>query len=254
MLTAPQRVLRKNRAGGPNVRAGTSRLAGARVAAAVIVWALSVAAATDARAVLLTPRTQAGRFTLGATELWFHRDTEWSDSGIERQDDYNLGAFWAKYGFHHRLTVFAEFAVLNGDPHNSGVSYRYFNLGLGANVLFVEFEEFYVGGLFSYFENFQHDNLSSDCHSTTHHYAALLQVGRVFELGPRHQLDAWWGPSWVRDEQILDGACGAAESESLNDFGVSGGLDFLFWDHLEVFSHVIFAGHFQPRLGVGYRF
>lgn len=223
----------------------------------VLAGAIALLAASgvdDAGAVLLAPRTEPGRFTLGATELWFHRDTEWVSSGVEREDEYNLGAFWAKYGFHRRFTLFAEFALLNGDPHNEDVSYRYFNLGIGGNVLFVEFEDFYAGGVFSYFENFQHDNQPSGCNSTTRHYAALIQIGRVIPVGGRHQLDAWWGPSYVRDEQVLDGRCGDREIRSLNDFGVSAGLDFLFWDHLEVFGHVIFAGHFQPRLGAGYRF
>jgi hypothetical protein len=233
-----------------NPRMNSHGSRGARRAASRVL----VGAAGAARAVLLTPRTEAGRFTLGATELWFHRDTEWIDAGIEREAEYNLGAFWAKYGFHRRLTVFAEFAVLNGDPHNAGVSYRYFNLGIGANVLFFEFEDFYAGALFGYFENFQHDNQPSACHSTTRHYAALLQIGRVVPFGVRHQLDAWWGPSYAHDEQVFDGGCSGSENKSLNDFGVAGGLDFLFWDHLELFGHVIFAGHFQPRLGIGYRF
>jgi hypothetical protein len=82
----------------------------------------------------------------------------------------------------------------------------------------------------------------------------LLQIGRVVPLGVRHQLDAWWGPSYAHDGQVFDGGCSGSENKSLNDFGVAGGLDFLFWDHLELFGHVIFAGHFQPRLGIGYRF
>ncbi len=220
-----------------------------------IVIAAFVATAGDARAVLLTPRSDPGRFTLGATELWFHRDTEWRDGSGESEDHYNLGAFWAKYGFHRRVTAFAEFVVLNGDPHNRGKSYRHINLGIGVNVLFIDFEEFYVGGLVNYFENFQHDNQATACHSTTRHTAVLLQIGKVFPLGSRHELNAWWGPSYIRDRQIIDGgACEGGRKESLNNLGAAGGVDFLFWDHVEFFTHVLFARYFQPRLGIGYRF
>lgn len=230
------------------------RLVGARLVALAAIAALGVVA-DDSHAILLTPRTEPGKFTLGATELWYHRDTEWTDGYGESEDEFNLGAFWAKYGFHRRLTVFAEFVVLNGDPHREGLSYRYINLGVGANVLFLEFEDFYAGGLVNYFENFQHDNQSTACHSTTRHWAALLQIGRAIPLGARHELNAWWGPSYVRDEQIFDGgACPGGRKESLNDFGAAAGLDFLFWDHLECFTHVVFARYFQPRLGIGYRF
>ncbi len=221
------------------------------IAAAVFL----AAAAGDARPVLLTPRTAPGKFTLGATELWFHRDTRWIEGHGERKDDYNLGAFWAKYGVHRRLTVFAEFVVLNGDPHQEGLSYRYINLGIGANVLLVEFEDFYAGALVNYFENFQHDNLPTAYHTTTRHWAALVQFGKVFPLGSRHELNAWWGPSYIRDEHdFAGGAWGSGKRESKNDFGASAGADFLFWNHLEFFSHVVFARYFQPRLGIGYRF
>ena len=235
--------------------APTIRRLAARLAIAVGVFTVLAATAGDVRAVLLSPRTEPGRFTLGATELWFHRDTEWTDGNAVYEDDYNLGAFWAKYGFHRRLTAFAEFVVLNGDPHNQGVSYRHINMGVGANVLLFEFEDFYAGGLVNYFENFQHDNQATACHSTTRHWAVLLQVGRVFPMGSRHQLDVWWGPSYTQDDQLFDGgACESGRKESQNNFGAAGGVDFLFWDHVELFTHVVFARYFQPRLGVGYRF
>jgi hypothetical protein len=231
------------------------RLAPRPLAATLAVLLAGAALAAPARAILLTPRTEPGRFTLGAEEMWYHRDTEWDDGFGESNDSYNLGTIWAKYGFHRRVTGFFEFALLNGDPHHQGVSYRYFNLGIGANVLLVEFEDFYVSGLVNYFENFQHDNRETACHSTTRHWAALLQFGKVFPLGEEHKLDAWWGPSYIRDEQDFDGgACAPGRKESVNNWGFAGGGDFLFWDHLEVFGHVIFARYFQPRLGVGYRF
>jgi hypothetical protein len=237
------------------VSLAAGRIVGAHLLAAAMALTALAAVAGDSRAVLLTPRTEPGKFTIGATELWFHRDTKWADGYGESEDDFNLGAFWAKYGFHRRVTVFAEFVVLNGDPHRQGRSYRHINLGVGANVLFVEFEDFYAGGLVNYFENFQHDNQSTACHSTTRHWAVLVQVGRVFPLGPRHELDAWWGPSYIRDEQVFDGGgCGNVLKESLNDLGFSAGLDFLLWEHFECFTHVVFARYFQPRLGIGYRF
>ena len=225
------------------------------VYAGVLALVFIAAAVLPARAILLAPRTEPGRFTLGAEEMWFHRNQEWSDGYGESEDSYNLGAFWAKYGFHERVTGFFEFAVLNGDPHNEGVSYRHFNLGVGANVLIYDFGEIYVSGLVNYFENFQHDNRETACHSTTRHWAVVLPIGTVFQLGSSHKLDAWWGPSYISDEQDFDGGlCEPGKKESLNDFGFAAGADFLFWDHLEVFGHAVFAGYFQPRLGIGYRF
>jgi len=224
-------------------------------AAVVFAGLLIATAAVPVQAILLTPRTEAGRFTLGATEMWFHRNAQWDDGFGESEDEYNLGAIWAKYGFHERVTGYFEFAVLNGDPHNEGVSYRHFNLGLGANILFFELEDFYASGLVNYLENFQHDNRETNCHSTTRHWAVLLQIGRVFPLGPTHKLDAWWGPAYISDEQNFDGgSCAPGSKESVNDFGFAAGGDFLFWDHLEVFGHLVFASYFQPRLGIGYRF
>jgi len=230
-------------------------LSASRLMAVTIAVMSMLASGGEVYAVLLTPRTEPGRFTLGATELWFHRHTEWTDGSGESNDDYNLGAFWVKYGFHRRLTVFAEFVVLNGDPHNEGISYRHINLGIGGNVRFVEFEAFDAGLLANYFENFQHDNQATACHSTTRHWAVVLQIGRTFSLGPRHELVGWWGPSYASDDQTLSGAvCANGNKESQNNFGAAAGLDFLFWDHLECFTHVVFARYFQPRVGIGYRF
>ena len=223
--------------------------------ACLLLAAVLLAGAVPAGAILLSPPTEAGKFSLGATELWFHRDTEWTDDSSPVEEKYNLGAFWAKYGFHEHLTMFAEFALLDGDPHNEGVSYRYINLGVGANVLLVEFQDFYVSALGNYFENFQHDNQESNRHATTRHWAVLLQVGRKFPLGSQHVLDAWWAPAYISDEQAFDGgAAPASTNESQENFGVAAGGDFLFWGHLEVFAHVVYANYFQPRLGMGYRF
>jgi hypothetical protein len=235
----PSRVLLKTRA----------------LLACLLFAATFLAGAKTAHAILLSPPTEAGKFSLGATELWFHRDAEWTDDSSPIEEKYNLGAFWAKYGFHKRLTMFAEFALLEGDPHNEGVSYRYINLGVGANVLLVEFGDFYVTALGNYFENFQHDNQASNRHATTRHWAVLLQVGKAFPLGSRHVLNAWWAPAYISDEQAFDGGgYPASTNESQNNFGAAAGGDFLFWNHLEVFAHVVYADYFQPRLGMGYRF
>jgi hypothetical protein len=208
-----------------------------------------------AHAVLLSSPTEPGKFTLGGTELWFHRDTEWSDGSGPIEEKYNLGAIWAKYGVHRRVTVFAEFALLNGDPHRRGVSYRYFNLGAGANVLLVDLEDFYASALVNYFENFQHDNQETNRHATTQHWAVLLQVGKIFPLGSRHKVNAWWAPAYIKDEQAFDGGPSPeSKNASKDNFGVAAGGDFLFWDHLEFFAHVVYADYFQPRLGMGYRF
>jgi len=221
----------------------------------LLLAAIAVGAATTAHAVLLSPPTDPGKFTLGATELWFHRDTEWTDTSSPIEERYNLGAFWAKYGFHRRLTMFAEFALLEGDPHNEGVSYRYINLGVGANVLLVDFRDFDVSALVNYFENFQHDNQETNRHATTRHWAVLLQFEKAYPLGSRHRLNAWWAPAYIRDEQAFDGGGSpASANESQDNFGAAAGGDFLFWNHLEVFVHVVYADYFQPRLGMGYRF
>lgn len=207
------------------------------------------------RAMLLTPPTKPGRFTLGATEMWIHRDLEWTGEPDVLEGKYNLGAIWAKYGIHRRLTFFAEFALLNGDPHNTGTSRRYYNLGLGANVLLFDFEDFYVSGLVNYLEAFQHDNQEYARHSVARHFVALLQIGREFPLGTDHTLTAWWGPAYVSEEGEEEEAGFAdVQYESQNDFGGAVGLDVLFWDHLEFFTHVVYADYFQPRLGIGYRF
>ncbi len=221
----------------------------------VIIVLVAAFLAQNASAILLTPPAKKGKFTIGAQELWLHRDTQWTDGAGTTEDQYNLGTFWAKYGFHERITGFFEFAILNGDPHNEGTSYRHINLGVGVNVLILEFEDFYVSALANYFESFQHDNQESNCHTMTRHFAGLIQVGKTFELGPKHKLTGWWGPSYTRDDQVYDGgACLDGKKESLSNFGIAAGANFLFWSHLEVFTHVIYAGYLQPRLGVGYQF
>jgi hypothetical protein len=221
----------------------------------VIIALTAMAAADSARAILLTPPAKKGKFTFGAQEMWLHRDTEWTDGSGASEDQYNLGTFWAKYGFHERFTGYFEFVILNGDPHNEGTSYRHINLGVGATFKIVEFEDFYVSALANYFENFQHDNQESNCHSMTRHFAGLVQVGRTWELGTKHELTGWWGPAVFVDNQIYDGgACLGGTKESQNNLGMAAGTDFLFWSHLELFVHVLYANYLQPRIGVGYQF
>lgn len=228
-----------------------------RRAAAVILLGTVIASAgpLPSRAILLTPPTEEGRFTLGATELWIRRELEWSKGSGPTDGKYNLGAIWVKYGIHRRLTIFAEFGLLNGDPHDTGYSRRYFNLGAGASALIFGIDDYYASGLVNYLEAFQHDNQEAGRHSVHRHFVALLQVGRAFELGSRHALTAWWGPAYVaEDGEEEEAGYPDARYASRNDFGAAAGADVLFWGRLECFAHVVFADHFQPRLGLGYRF
>jgi hypothetical protein len=221
----------------------------------VLVALMLVFAANTAYAILLSPPAKQGKFSLGATELWFHRDSEWDDRGGSVEDEFNLGAFYARYGAHRHLTVFVEFAILNGDPHNEGTSYRHINLGVGVNALLVDYEDFFVCALVNYFENFQHDNQESNCHSMTRHWAVVLQFAKTFPITSRHETTVWWGPGLIKDRQIFDGgACVNGSKETKNNLGVAVGMDFLFWQHLEVFGHVVWADYFQPRVGIGYQF
>ncbi len=237
-------------------RRSTESEAGKHACKAVGLAILFLAFAADgAHAILLTPPAKPGTFALGATELWFHRTTKWDDRAGSVEDQFNLGTFWARYGAHRHVTVFVEFAILNGDPHNEGTSYRHINLGVGVNALLVEFEDFYVSAVLNYFENFQHDNQETTCHSITRHWAGLLQVGKTFPLTSRHETTLWWGPAFIKDQQIFDGgSCLNGRKESKDNLGVAAGADFLFWKHLEVFGHVVWADYFQPRLGIGYQF
>lgn len=222
---------------------------------AVIVCATIALPAINAHAILLTPPAEKGTFTVGFTELWFRRDQEWTNGWGVDKDKYNLGAVYAKYGVINRLTAYAEFALYNGDPHNQGISYRHFNLGAGANAIVYRTHDIDISVLFNYFENFQHDNQESRCHSTTRHWAGLIQLTQTYELSKKgHVLEAWIGPGYFRDEQTFSGACTPGGKKSVDNFGLALGLNFVFWNHLEVFTHVLYANYVQPRLGVGYEF
>jgi hypothetical protein len=212
--------------------------------------------AGNAHAILLTPPAKEHKFTIGFTELWFHRDQEWTNGWGVDEDKFNLGAVYAKYGVVERLTLYAEFAIYNGDPHNQGISYRHINLGGGFNAVLFRTHDIDVSVLFNYFENFQHDNQESMCHSTTHHWAGLIQLTQTYEFSEnKHEMAAWIGPGYFRDEQIYDGgACTPSEKRSVDNVGLALGVNFLFWDHLETFAHVIYANYLQPRLGIGYQF
>ena len=80
-------------------------------------------------------------------------------------------------------------------------------------------------------------------------------MGWTWELGTKHELTGWWGPAVFVDNQIYDGgACLGGTKESQENLGMAAGTDFLFWSHLEVFVHVLYANYLQPRIGVGYQF
>ncbi|UCG52754.1 MAG: hypothetical protein JSW58_04165 [Candidatus Latescibacterota bacterium] len=270
----PQRALLRLRAPGP----GAEKLASIPVFAKtniaspftkVIVVSVVIALAVtlfagSARAILLMSPTKKGKFTLGATELWYHRDQEWTDGSGTVEDKYNLGAFFARYGIHDRVTIFAEFALWNGDPHRQWISYRHINLGAGANVILYQTKEIDVSLLLNYFENFQHDNQETACHITTRHWAGLIQVTQTYDFSQKkHEAAVWIGSGLFKDEQIFNGgACSDAKKETEDNLGFAIGVDFLFWDHLELFAHLIYidlktdfpGGYFQPRLGIGYQF
>jgi len=222
---------------------------------AVVLMTITLLAA-DAHAILLTPPTKERKFTIGFIEMWYHRDQEWDNGWGIDEDKFNLGAVYAKYGVVDQLTLFAEFALYNGDPHNQGISYRHINLGAGFNAIFFRAHDIDMSLLVNYFENFQHDNQETACHSTTKHWAGIIQLTQVYPFSEqKHEMAVWIGPGYFRDEQIYDGgACTPSSKKSVENFGFAVGANFLFWSHLEVFGHVIYASYLQPRLGIGYQF
>jgi len=222
-------------------------------AAAVVVL---VTLAENAHAILLTPPAKKRTFTVGFNEMFIHRNEEWNNGWGKDEDKYNLGALYARYGVFDRLTLFAEFALFNGDPHMQGVSYRHFNLGTGFNAILLRTHNIDVSFLFSYLENFQHDNQETACHSTTRHWAGLIQLTQVYDFSQKkHEMAVWVGPGYFRDDQKYDGgACTSAGKDSVNNFGFAIGANFLLWSHLELFGHVVYASYLQPRLGIGYQF
>ncbi|UCH83795.1 MAG: hypothetical protein JSW50_15315 [Candidatus Latescibacterota bacterium] len=239
-----------------DARANTAR--GLTILAAALVLVLL---SENANAILLSPPAKKGKFTIGFNEMWIHRDQEWTygwpeDEDNKSEDKYNLGALYAKYGVGDRVTLFAEFALFNGDPHLQGISYRHINLGAGFNAIFFRTHNIDFSFLLSYLENFQHDNQETACHSTTRHWAGLIQLTQVYDFSQKkHEMAIWVGPGYFRDDQTYDGgACPPRSKDSVKNFGLAVGANFLLWSHLELFGHVVYANYLQPRLGIGYQF
>ena len=72
------------------------------------------------------------------------------------------------------------------------------------------------------------------------HWLVVIMAGKSLAFSS-HEVNVWLGPSYAYNEATrYEGVtCSAEKRESIDNFGVSAGADFLFFDRIDFFAHVL---------------
>jgi hypothetical protein len=201
---------------------------------------------------ILGPSLNAGKFELGYTVKFFHRDM----SDILPQDWWSPAIF-GRYAINKWLTVSGEGIIGFEYPDERRYSdYRSIGAGAGLVVSVIEIKQLQVALSFHYFEIMWFDRLQNHSHQNLRSMIGAIQIQRKFDyLG--QQITLWVAPAYVDDtllEYIPYPGYAGVKYNTPNKLGLIVGSDFLLFKHIHPFAHLVYADYFQPRLGAGYRF
>ena len=202
---------------------------------------------------ILGPTLDKGQFELGYTIKFFHRDL--ADNYIL---DWWSTAIFGRYAINKWLTISGEGIIGLEYPSQSSYSdYRGVGTGAGLVVDIIQIKHFQVSLSSHYFEILWFDRQQTYPHQNTRSLIAAFQIQRKFVyLG--QEINIWLAPSYIEDTDLtyypFPPGYPGIENSAQNKFGVVAGGDFVLFEHIHQFLHLVYADYIQPRFGVGFQF
>ncbi len=226
-------------------------------ASAVVV--LLLGQLDTANAEIIGPLLKDGAFELGAQRRYVHRDYE-SPSGSRPQElvfDDGDGMLFFRWGVTSTGTLSGEALVGNttaSDWENDCGDARYYLIGVGLQALLSEFRGFRCTFGIHGTASFEFDRTEN--HVDREYQTAIgtiLVEKRITLCGQR--IDLLAGPSyWYACKEELGRTSAPVRYTGADPWGGIAGITATLYTHYIVFGQVIYAGYFQPRFGVSYRF
>lgn len=233
----------------------------ARDLALVVTMACVLWASPEAVAQVPGSQLEDGMVEVGIGARFVNRDLELSGIKSQWKPQYHVVAAFLRYGVNEWFTWSTEVAAGNTHAFENLLSEttwnsRYLLVGTGVQVAFVGGERWRaIAGLHASRSGFL-SRESVYCHQHDTEWLATVHVERTFEFAS-HEATLWGGPSVGshRAEVYAGHACSVdADWKSVDNWGAIVGVDALWYSRVSTYAHVVYAQHFQPRVGLALRF
>lgn len=218
-----------------------------------LALSIVIFAASSTPAQILGPTLDRHTLEVGYTYKWYERDFE---SDFLGQEDWSTGAFYFRYGACRWATIAFEGGIWTVHHDDfEGIDYRRYAFGGGLTALCWQRSAWRVEASAHYSEIFDHDRSENRLHKNVRNITATLQVERLFVIR-NQEVFVWAGPAIVYDQsrQYPWLTSDPMKNDTSNNFGFVVGLNATALGRLSLFSDVVYADTFQPRLGAGFRF
>jgi hypothetical protein len=206
-----------------------------------------------AQAQVMSPSLERHQLEVGYIYKWNERDF---DSSFMGQEDWSLGTAYLRYGVCRWATISIEGAIANVDHEGFGDSdYRRYTIGFGLTVPCYRSADWQVDVAGHYCEIFDHDRSANEMQKNVRDFAFAVQVERFFTVRDQ-SVAVWGGPAFVYDQsrQYPAGTYIPIENDTSHNVGFVLGVNAVLFKRANVFSHVLYADTFQPRVGLGAQF
>lgn len=202
---------------------------------------------------VLGPEMNTGKFEFGFSLKRFHRIVE---PGFPKERSWAYPAFFIKYGLNQRLTISAEGYLLNHDSKQyPNRDYRTYIIGAGVIFHILKIKNFRIALTSHYCEMLGFDRSEIEYHKSTQSIVMSIQFEQTFSSEGQYAT-FWFSPLYAYDMTIEYPWWSdiTVKNKSSNNLGYAFGSNFLAFEHISLFYHIVYADFFQPRIGIGYQF
>ena len=195
---------------------------------------------------------QKGKFEVGYSHYWHHGDFYWDSTNQIRNDWWNNGTLYLRIGLFDVISISMEgmLFLVSSNGYTSGPFWN-LTLGVGISSISYKIAKFNVSFQIHYLENLYID--TSEKKSDKIFTNILIGIPVRYQSSEHwHNLTFWIAPVyiWENSEYFED----RKYSRSINDPGISIGLEALVSKHFYLHINTVYSDFFQHQITIGYRF
>lgn len=210
------------------------------------------------RSQVMGPMMPSKSFELGGIIKWHQYDASRQDEtgGPDENGRFWDGSLFFRYGTNGWVTLSGE-ATFGNEARiedNEG-HYRWYTFGMGAQVRFWRRGGYLVSGGVYYNDNLGFSQNGIRCNVQHGSHSGIVQLEKSFLIS-KQSLTLWGGPVYYKrfQDTFPQNGCELKILETTDNWGVTAGVDMLFFDHLRADASAMYVEYFEPRVSLSWRF
>lgn len=188
---------------------------------------------------------------LGITRKWYHRKTQ-----PEPEFDWAYSSLYMRFVLYERLSFMLEGSIWvnSHDKRYPNRDYKAYSLGGGIAARIISCRHFALSTSCSYDSRLWFDRSEERYHKEALGLILLVQMEYMWNI-KQSTILLWSGPTYFYNEirQYPPDMALTPINKSINNIGISGGVDINVHKHFSFFFKVFLVDYLQYRMGFGYR-